>query len=61
MTKATQTHTEYVILTAFPRHQWLLSAMLHDTCTGHLVIVMCVPVSGAAKTAVIKQLKYSWI
>jgi hypothetical protein len=39
ITKATDTHSEYVILIAFPRQQWLheRASMLHYTYTACLV------------------------
>jgi hypothetical protein len=41
ITKATDTHSEYVIFIAFPRHQWLRTrvSMLHYTHMACLVLI----------------------
>jgi hypothetical protein len=40
ITKATETHSEYVILTAFPRQQWLRerASSLHYTYSACVVV-----------------------
>jgi hypothetical protein len=41
ITKATDTHSDYVILTAFPRQQWLRerASILHYTCITSLIVL----------------------
>jgi len=54
VTKATDTHSEYVILIAFPQQQWLCerSSILRHTYIAFLVLFSAIPSSGTgAKTS----------